>query len=260
MPRQGQCHEPPCGSCSCLARPARRAARRRAAALQVDRSRTARCSTGDAPPAVAGKPKKSQVRASARIGTGGSAAAASGDAAKTGAPKTAAEQEQAYRKRQDGRRGKARKDEKLAQDQRQKARELRRRAARARAACSRAARRAHQPKGERISSTTARSQQEISRLQREVVEWLQVVSLSRAARARRASFGSTAQRPVDLDPVAVVQAGGRARRACRRSRRRLRSRSISGKAASTPLRSIASRTVAPASSSRRTASWRSGVA
>lgn len=122
----------------------------------------------DRPPADGRKAEKVTGSRISSIGTGGSAAAASGEAAKSGAPKTAAEQEQAYRQRRADAEDKARKDEKLALDQQQKAESC----AGARRELSglqsgmRAAR--LNDAGERIYLDDGQVQSEISRLQREI--------------------------------------------------------------------------------------------
>jgi hypothetical protein len=122
----------------------------------------------DRPPADGRKAEKVTSSRVSSVGSGATAAAASGDAAKAAGPKTPAEQEQAFRQRRLEADEKAKKDEKLALEQQQKAascaaarRELAGMQSGARVART-------NENGERVFLDDAGVQGEIGRLEREI--------------------------------------------------------------------------------------------
>jgi len=122
----------------------------------------------DRPPADGRKAEKVTSSRLSSVGSGATAAAASGEAAKSSPAKTAAEQEQAFRQRKTEADEKARKGEKLAQEQQQQA-EACANARRDLAGVQSGARVARlNEAGERIFLDDSGVQSEISRLQRDV--------------------------------------------------------------------------------------------
>jgi hypothetical protein len=122
----------------------------------------------DRPPADGRKAEKVTGSRVSSVGSGATAAAASGDAAKAASPKTPAEQEQAFRQRRLEAEEKAKKDEKLALEQQQKAESCAgaRRELTGLQSGARVAR--LNESGERIFLEDAQIQGEIARLQREI--------------------------------------------------------------------------------------------